>query len=998
MRPPRAEVLRGLLRRPRNRILLGLLVLGVSLRIALPYLLRPLIVSQADAALVGRIELADLGLSLIRGGVTLHGLEVHVDELPPPAPEGAPAPEAVPPVFEAKRLWTQISWLALLRKTIDVQEFQLEGFAVRLDRLKDGLLLPRPVPGEAPAEPETKPPLAWSFAADSVALRDGQIAFRDFTVGEEPQRLDLAVKDLSASDLALVIDAAGLEPGHVVISAQIGEGSLGLDAQVESRPAGPAVVSKITLANLPIGGVRVYLKMFGWSDLAGTLDATIEHRFETAGAHEVGGSVSLSNVVVSVPKLDRPALAWKKLGVDVEKIDLMKQHAAVSQLALEGARIVIDPRAQAPVPLITPRPGARAGAAAGKTSAPEPAAAETSKPWTWRIARVRLADAGIDLLGAAQPLPLALAAELRDVASDAGSRWPVTLSLKQGAGSFAVDGALGVSPLAFDGKLRIVDLALAPLLGRIDAPGTSWLRQGNARAELAIVLVPRGGALGGAPPTDLKVSGTFGFSGIDVGEAQTAKEFGVAWKDFEVGIRELAIPELIGARDPAKPLALAASLDRVRWVQPAFRITRTQQGILLPPLGEKETQPAEAAAAAQPETGEPAASAAPGPEIRVEVADAQIEGGRAQIVDRSVKPFYKSKIDRLDLKARGIRWPGPFVQNLVLGMRGLQGATLDVRGSIAPGNSKLEVKLVELPLAPFNPYVTASGYSLAGGTLSFDSKAKVERKGYDTSSSVVISQLDVGGAEGESLFQQNFGIPLSVALGLLKDLDGDIKLAVPVAGDRGGAKVGLRSLVGQALRKALIGALASPLKLFGAITADGKVQSLAPEPIAFLPGRAQIAEAGTARIEQLAGLLSASPGIALTLSGATAPPDVRWFQEQALLEELRATSGVRALGKLGEIGTRRAVRNYLEARFAGQDAALEPGPRDWLEAQVVRQSVDSSQLALLAAARAAAAQQALATEYGIKPERLTLGPPVSEVPTAVPGVTIALGALPRASR
>ena len=100
-------------------------------------------------------------------------------------------------------------------------------------------------------------------------------------------------------------------------------------------------------------------------------------------------------------------------------------------------------------------------------------------------------------------------------------------------------------------------------------------------------------------------------------------------------------------------------------------------------------------------------------------------------------------------------------------------------------------ELVALPLASFNPYVTPSVYSLAGGTLSFDSQAKVEKQGYDTSTSVIVSQLDVGGAEGDSLFQQNFGIPLSVALGLLKDLDGDIRLAVPVTGDPAGVKVGL---------------------------------------------------------------------------------------------------------------------------------------------------------------------------------------------------------------
>ena len=103
---------------------------------------------------------------------------------------------------------------------------------MRLDRLKDGLRLP-----EARAErsagrsPSRSKPSRWSFAADSVALRDGQISFRDFTVGSEPQRFDLAVKDLSASELALVIDPSGREPGHVVISAQIGDGQLGLEAQ-----------------------------------------------------------------------------------------------------------------------------------------------------------------------------------------------------------------------------------------------------------------------------------------------------------------------------------------------------------------------------------------------------------------------------------------------------------------------------------------------------------------------------------------------------------------------------------------------------------------------------------------------------------------------------------------------------------------------------------------------------------------------------------------------
>jgi uncharacterized protein involved in outer membrane biogenesis len=269
--PDKEDLVRALQPR-RNRILLGLLALALLVRIALPFVLRSVIVSQADAALVGRVELADLDLSLIRGGLALEGLSVHVDE----------RPSTEPALFECKRLWTQISWLALFTKTIEVEEFELDGFVVRLDRLKDGMLLPVPVPGETveEPEPENSEPLGWSFAADAIALRDGQIFFRDYTVGAEPQRFDLAVKDLSAQQLELRIDPSGAEPGRLVIQAQVGEGLVGLDAQVTQHAGGPGAISKVTLANLPIDKVRVYLTMFGWSDLSGKLDAAIEHRFD----------------------------------------------------------------------------------------------------------------------------------------------------------------------------------------------------------------------------------------------------------------------------------------------------------------------------------------------------------------------------------------------------------------------------------------------------------------------------------------------------------------------------------------------------------------------------------------------------------------------------------------------------------------------------------------------------------------------------------------------
>ena len=192
--------------------------------------------------------------SLLRGGVTLHGLEVYADELPPP---NSPA-EQKPPLFAVDRLWVNVSWLRLFLKTIDVQEFALDDFTVRLDRLKDGLVLPKPTPKPEPAAANAEPeaPSGWSFAADSIALKKGAVLFRDFTVGKEPQRFDLVIPNLVARELALRFDPSGHAPGHVEFEADIGDGKISLEADIEQKAAGPATHSNIVLANLPMGGAR----------------------------------------------------------------------------------------------------------------------------------------------------------------------------------------------------------------------------------------------------------------------------------------------------------------------------------------------------------------------------------------------------------------------------------------------------------------------------------------------------------------------------------------------------------------------------------------------------------------------------------------------------------------------------------------------------------------------------------------------------------------------
>lgn len=995
----------------RNRILLFLGALVLLVRATLPFALRPLVVARADEALVGRIELADLDLSLLRGGVTLHGFSVHTDERPSDAP----------PLFEAERVWTQISWLALLGRTIEIEELEVEGFAVRLDRFDDGLLLPKPIEGAA--TDEASEPMTWSFAADAVSLRDGSIELADHTVQGPPERFEVGIEDLSAKELAIRTKPGDEEPGRIVIEAVLDQGSVSLAAWIKQSEGGLDVRGTLNLVGLPIDKLRAYLTMFDWDELTGRLDAALEYRSAPDGLHELRGRASLADLRVGVPALDEPALAWDSLEIVVDRIDLAQRVAEIKSITSNGARVVVDPRAETPLALLAP---GKSSAASKGAATPEAvtadardaadgletaeateasAANEAAAPaFAWRVDKATVTEGVIALLGAPEVLPLRIEAELTALSSAPDTRASVALDVATPEGSFAVDGELAPTPLAFDGKLVVADLALAPLFARIDAPALYWLRAGKLRADLQLALA-----------RDLRVVGRVGLAGLDLHEEMTKKMFGVEWEDLEITLSELAFADVLGEGDPEKPRALDVRLSAVRLVEPRVILTRDAQGLVLPPLeAEANAAPTEAedellareeAVDAEPIVADGAASpadpASPESEtppstiaLALTIGDARIEDGRAQVADRAVEPFYRGTLEALDLHAVGLHWPERRIESLDLKVAGLRGATLSLDGSIAPGDAKLEGRLVSLPLDQFNPYLASTGYALDEGALSLDAKGRLRDERFKTRSKVVVQELALGGAAGEKAFQENFGIPLPVALGLLKDLDGKITLAIPVAGKRDRIEVGLGRIVGQALRKALVGALASPLKLLGAATKNGRVESLAPAPIAFEPGAAALSPAGSERAEEIASLLAATPGISLVLTGQISSADVRSLREQALLAELESTRGVRVLAALGELGTRRAVRDHLARKLAGDAGPpLSDADARWLEEQIEARALAPDALTRLADERASQLRTLFASDHGIAETRIALAAPSTDPLAAEAGVAIALGGL-----
>src|SRR5262249_26259244 len=154
--------------------------------------------------------------------------------------------------------------------------------------------------------------------------------------------------------------------------------------------------------------------------------------------------------------------------------------------------------------------------------------------------------------------------------------------------------------------------------------------------------------------------------------------------------------------------------------------------------------------------------------------------------------------------------------------KGNDGGGLTITGSVAPARTRLLAKLTGLTLAPFNPYATSTGYAIGGGTAQLESTITIQSGAYDTKSHLVLNKLHVRSGEGDALFMSKFGMPLELALSLLTDLQGNIVLDIPVRGDAKGMRTDVGSLIGNALTRAILNAVTSPLKLIGAVAHIGE--------------------------------------------------------------------------------------------------------------------------------------------------------------------------------
>src|SRR5690606_30332919 len=116
-------------------------------------------------------------------------------------------------------------------------------------------------------------------------------------------------------------------------------------------------------------------------------------------------------------------------------------------------------------------------------------------------------------------------------------------------------------------------------------------------------------------------------------------------------------------------------------------------------------------------------------------------------------------------------------------------AQLDVQGELAAGNvGDFTLKLRQLDLPVFNPYADLAGVTVDSGTASADVQLKMRGAKMEIDNRLVLNELGVSMRKPET-FEREFGVPIDLALALLRDPKGNIELRVPVKVDEQGSSV-----------------------------------------------------------------------------------------------------------------------------------------------------------------------------------------------------------------
>ncbi|MGH8296708.1 MAG: DUF748 domain-containing protein, partial [Steroidobacteraceae bacterium] len=599
---------------------------------------------------------------------------------------------------------------------------------------------------------------------------------------------------------------------------------------------------------------------------------TLQGRFAVAGAAGASGGRGVTMTI------DVPRAQVSGLGVRPRKAT--SDYVRLERFTLANAHIDLERRSIRVGEILLAGPDIRAwldrGGKLNLLDLLGPVAPVRGPVWHISAPNIRIEDARVSLEDrAVQPaarLTLArLSGRITGYGSSPGSRIQVSLQAAvNGKGQLRLTAAGTLQPEVLSAKVTLRRIGLRALQPYLSEYGALTLKSGSLDSTLEI---------------DQGAGGRLSATGrIDIADLRTVddalKRDFVKWQSLHI----------VGFRYVSRPASLR--IKRIVAVAPYARIIIEPSHTLnlseaLHPRGAAATLPAVKPPQAKtaPAAGQPGPSAPPA--MTMTIGLVRIANGTADFADLSIKPRFATGIENL--------------HGVVTGLSSVPAsrARIDLRGKVnrrAPVQitgvanflsssiyADIRMEFRGLELTRMSPYaVRFAGYEIASGTLDAHLHYVVDDGRLDADHRLVINQLQLG-KRIES--PHAIKLPLRLAVALLKDRNGVIRIGLPVTGSLSNPQFSLGPLIAKALLHVLKKAVTAPFALLGRLFGGGPDM----DRIDFAPGSAALPPGARARAAALAKALAQRPQLQLQVAAVFAPDvDRPALARRRLREELLA--------------------------------------------------------------------------------------------------------------
>jgi flagellar motor protein MotB len=484
---------------------------------------------------------------------------------------------------------------------------------------------------------------------------------------------------------------------------------------------------------------------------------------------------------------------------------------------------------------------------------PQEKTEQAGKSWLVKVGKVSVDDYTIRTVDLTPAEPVTLMVDefrlrANNLSTAEGQKGSAALSLRfNQKGNISMEGGIGITPVSADLKVSLKNIELKPLQSYFTDKIKVTVTEGALSTSGNMVL-------GYSDQKELRTtySGEAALNNLSTIDKQDAQDVlkmeSLAFNDLRFDSNPFALD--------VKGIALSNFYARLLMHPDG---TFNLQQILGGGGGKKE-----APAKKEPPLPPPEKKAEEPPR-NIKIGSVTLHEGRIDFSDQSVTPEFSLKLTEMGGRVSGLSSEESTLADMELRTKLNDYAPLEITGKVNPLKKDLfvdlKVRFKDMDLSPATPYSGKYvGYTIEKGKLSFDLSYLIDKRKLDSKNVIFLDQFNLGDRV-ESPHATK--LPVKLAIALLKDRSGQIKLDIPVSGSLDDPKFSVWGIILKILVNLIAKAATSPFALLGAIFGGGEELSY----IEFDYGMSLVTEPNQKKINTLIKALSDRPALKLDIEG-----------------------------------------------------------------------------------------------------------------------------------